>query len=215
MSDAVGMKLKTPLLLCLLAGSAWSKPLELNLDRDFEQTVDLDKKIRSLALIFDGGNTLSLKLKGKTRTLPLPTVEQGLSPRGSVMIADFNFDGRQDIGIPESVGYGGVNFFFKVYTYSEEKGGHFLPILGNAQICNPRFSASDKTLICNTKSGPFWYGADYRFQMGHAWLWRKREPVPPSQPEVFLTRFEIYNPAGKLQSSQLSSDPNRLVKPGS
>lgn len=204
--ESGGMKRFVSLLL--LSGAAWSAPLELDLARNFDQTVDLDGKIRSLRLLFQDQLMLSLVLKGRTHRLPLPTVADGLSPRGSVMIADFNFDGRKDIGIPSGVGYGGVNFFYKVYQFSEEKGGHFLPILAKEQVCNPKFSAADKTLICNSRSGPFWYGSDYRFRNGLGWLWRKREPAP-SDPA--LTRFEIYSPEGKLLSSQLSSDPDRMV----
>lgn len=191
------------LTLFLLSGVAWGEPLELSLEKNFDQTVDLDRKIRSLQLVFSQEASLSLVLEGKTHTLPLPSL--AFSPKGSVLIADFNFDGRKDIGIPSGVGYGGVNYFYKVYSFSEEKGGHFLPILGSAEICNPKFSVADKTLICNTRSGPFWYGKDYRFQNGHSWLWRKREPSGDS------TRFEVYSPAGKLQSSRLSSDPDRMV----
>ena len=198
------------LITCfLLGGVAAAAPLELNLEGNVDQTVALDRTIRGLRIVSRRQPRLTLILDGKTRLLPLPTIAEGFFPKGNLLIADFNFDGRKDIGIPSGVGYGGTNVFYKVYSYSEEKGGHFLPILGGAEICNPKFSVADKTLICNSKSGPFWYGKDYRFTFGNAWLWRKREPLPSDSQS--RTRFEVYDSEGKLQNSQISSNPDRLV----
>lgn len=199
-------------VLCVLALSSavCGKPLELSLDKSFDRRVDLDSQLRQVRCQFQGQPKLSVTWGKRTQQLPLDTVAEGNpGPRGTVLIADFNFDGRLDLGLPSGIGYGGVNLFYSVFTYQKNQ---FVRLDSKLAICNPKFSAADKTLLTNSRSGPYWYGTDYRFQSGRGWTWRKRLPVSDDRftpGDFLLTLFEEYNPAGRLTSARLSSDPDQ------
>lgn len=189
-----------PLALALMVPLlAHGQPLRFKLDHPFQQQVELDATT-SVRLTFQGSESLQLNYAGKTQVLPVE--EAG----GEVMVEDFDFDGRKDIAIPSGIGYGGVNVFYQVYRLRES----FQPFPEEHAICNPEFSAADRTLITNSRSGPLWYGVDYRFHQGQPWVWRRRLPVlldAISADCDLLTLFEVYDRQGKVVSARLSQDP--------
>lgn len=184
----------------LLAQLVQAQPLRFKLDRPFQQQVKLDATT-TLGLAFAGSDSLQLSYNGKTQSLPVEETA------GEVVVEDFDYDGRKDVAIPSGIGYGGVNVFYQVYRL----GQSFQPFPDDFVVCNPEFSASDRTLLTNSRSGPLWYGIDYRFHEGQPWVWRRRLPVLLDSIAAdcdLLTLFETYDRKGKLVSARLSQDPS-------
>lgn len=186
--------------------AATALPIRLKLDQPFSQQVKLDAD-KSVMLVFQGKESLEVRFGAKSHQLPLESVASETMPeaRGEVLVEDFDFDGRKDVAVPTGIGYGGVNVFYQVYRLNEQ----LEPFPRDWALCNPEFSYADKTVLSNSRSGPFWYGTDYRFQKGRPWVWRKRLPVTLG--DDLLTLFEVYEPQGKLISARLSASPSELL----
>lgn len=199
------------LLVGLLARLALAAPGEFRLDKPFDASVALDARLPSVRLRFDNQPVLRVSTPKKMQEIPLDTVADELksAARGAVLVRDFDFDGRKDLGIPSGVGYGGVNVFYTVYRY-QPASDSFLPVGGkDFPVCNPEFSERAQVLLTNSRSGPMWYGLDYKFKQGKPWIFRRRSPVLLEdllQGPDLLTLFETHSPQGKLIQSSLSCD---------
>lgn len=191
--------------------AAGADPLRFGLDQPFDKRVVLDGKT-SVRLIFRGKEVLELEYGRQKQTLPLESVATEGNPqaRGEVVVEDFDFDGHKDIGVPTGIGYGGVNVFYEVYRLE----GKFRAFPGEWAVCNPEFSPGDRTLITNSRSGPFWYGVDYRFAKGRPWVWRRRLPVTLDELAAeadLITLFETYDARGRVVSARLSGAAEKWV----
>lgn len=201
----------TALSWALLGWGVRAETLRFGLDRPFDEKVQLDAQ-NEVRLIFRGKEVLDLEYGGKKQTLPLESVATEGNPqaRGAVLVEDFDFDGHKEVGIPSGVGYGGVNIFYEVYRLK----GKFRPVAGEWAVCNPEFSPKDRTLITNSRSGPFWYGTDYRFEKGRPWVWRRRLPVTLEElasDSELITLFETYDAKGRVLSARLSGSAEKWV----
>ena len=196
-----------------------ASPLRLRLDQPFQRQVQLDARNR-VELRFQGQDVLSVSLAGKEQKLPLESVSSESNPqaRGEVLVEDFDFDGCKDIAVPTGIGYGGVNVYYQVYRLRQQA---FQPVPWDWALCNPEFLPKERTILTNSRSGPFWYGTDYRMHKGKPRVWRRRLPVTLDElapDHDLLCLFEVYDQEGRVQSAQLSGDSTRMtpaqLKPG-
>lgn len=75
----------------------------------------------------------------------------------AVLLMDVDFDGYQDVGVLDGVGYGGVNYFWSFYRADEQRG--FVPI---GTIANPQRDDIMGTVLSDSRSGPTWTRDVYR-----------------------------------------------------
>lgn len=206
------------LILLILAVPALAEPARFPLSKPIDHWVELggDKtKVHFKTCTSGSGQSLKSELeiqcKDRSQRLPLDTVadESNPSARGELIVEDFDFDGIKDIGIPTGVGYGGVNIFYNVYRLDSNKN-KFVVFAEKASICNPEFDSSNKILITNSRSGPCWYGSDYKFDRGNPWLFRRRSMIVLEElllnPDVGYL-IETLNAQGKVSDSLVSGDP--------
>lgn len=199
------------LLSGLLTSLALAAPQDFPLNKPFDASVDLDARLAPVRLRFNKQPVLLVSSQKNVQKIPLDTVadEPNAAARGTVLIRDFDFDGRKDLGVPSGVGYGGVNIFYTVYRY-QPASKSFLAISGkDFPVCNPEFSVPAQVLVTNSRSGPMWYGLDYKFKQGKPWVFRRRSPVLLEdlvKQTDLLTLFEIHSPQGEVVQSFLSSD---------
>ena len=209
------------LILLLLSGSVAADPAKFHLSKSIDTWVELaphkyEIHLRTVAAQKQDPKSLELEVSlGKlSQRLPLDTVadEANAFSRGEVVVEDFDFDGVKDIGVPSSVGYGGVNIYYTVFRL-QAKSGKFVPLPETTPICNPEFDQVNHILITNSRSGPCWYGSDYKFLQGRPWLYRRRNMALLDgllvQPDVAYL-FETLDPKGKVIDAQLSSDSIKI-----
>jgi hypothetical protein len=79
----------------------------------------------------------------------------------SVLLMDVDFDGYQDIGVLDGVGYGGVNYFWSFHRADAQRG--FVPV---GVIANPERDDVMGTILSNARSGPSWTRDVYRYESG-------------------------------------------------
>lgn len=75
----------------------------------------------------------------------------------SVLLMDIDFDGYQDVGVLDGVGYGGVNYFWNFYRADAQRG--FVQV---GTIANPRRDDTMGTILSDSRSGPTWTRDVYR-----------------------------------------------------
>jgi hypothetical protein len=171
------------LALCFLFQSfAQRDPKSYSLEKAFNITVPLSSKTRQvLRLKFDGKiPKLEVVFGNKTQSFALEDFMLEPTSHESLLVDDFNFDGFIDVGIPTGAGYGGVNYFYHFYTFEPSSQSFKImpepePIGGD--WCNPQLEAQTKTIFTNCKSGPKWYGANYRFYQTKPYLYQSGEMV--------------------------------------
>ncbi len=183
------------------------KPFTANINLTSRETVrlrlDLDKK------------QLEVRVRGETQRLGITTIDD--TERGSVLVNDFNFDGFADIAIPDGIGYGGVNYFYVLYTFRPSSHRfERLEFPGDTELCNPELRAQTRTIETDCKSGPKYEFADYRFAHGHPYLYRSAEMVildgfDTDQYLVYAVR--VFAPNGQRLQSSISDDPRLETAP--
>lgn len=175
--------MKTRILILLGAtlvfqAFAQREPKNYSLEKAFNITVQLSSKTRQvLRLIFDGKTPkLEVKFGNKTQSFAFEDFMLEQDNHGSVIVDDINFNGFVDLGIPTGTGYGGVNYFYNFYTF--ERLSQTFKVLANPEgndWCNPQLEAKTKTIFTSCKSGPQWYGANYRFYQAKPYLYQSGE----------------------------------------
>ncbi|MFZ5630334.1 MAG: FG-GAP repeat protein [Spirochaetota bacterium] len=76
-----------------------------------------------------------------------------------LLVADFNFDGYDDVAVLEGNGYGGVNLFYRVWLWNSAALEYReFP----TSISNPSLSAKNRTVVSAQRSGPRWYQTVFR-----------------------------------------------------
>lgn len=69
----------------------------------------------------------------------------------SVLLMDIDFDGYQDVGVLNGVGYGGVNYFWNFYRADAQRG--FVPV---GTLSNPQRDDLLGRIWSSSRSGPAW-----------------------------------------------------------
>jgi hypothetical protein len=144
--------------------------------------------------IVQQGQKVQAKLPGgKTQDLgELPDLETvGIAPE-SLLQSDFNFDGLGDVAVLDGIGYGGVNLFYRLYTW-DKAAGKFKEF--KETISNPLLDAKAKTINTSQRSGPRWYSKDYRIFNGKPYLWQDGAMVG-SEGDLYFVK--TYDSAGKM-----------------
>ncbi|GAB5509967.1 MAG: hypothetical protein Rhims3KO_13680 [Hyphomicrobiales bacterium] len=75
----------------------------------------------------------------------------------AVLLMDVDFDGYQDVGVLDGVGYGGVNYFWSFHRADAQRG--FVPM---GTIANPQRDDIMGTILSDSRSGPNWSRDVYR-----------------------------------------------------
>jgi hypothetical protein len=174
---------KTRILILLAAtlvfqAFAQRDPKRYSLEKAFSITVPLSSTSRQvLQLKFYGKNPkLEVVLGNKRQSFEVDSSMVEAESHGSILLDDFNFDGFTDIGIPTGIGYGGVNYFYDFYTFDRlSQTFKLMPNPNGDEWCNPQLESKSKTIFTSCKSGPMWYGANYRFFRAKPYLYQSGE----------------------------------------
>lgn len=148
----------------LLANSAvWAGSMQEQAAFPFSFTISKGQPV-TLAL---SKGKLSAKLPGgSTQTLvAAEPLEGGVTaePIPVALVADFNFDGMQDVAIQDGIGYNGVNVFHRLYLWDKaSKKFTEYP----ETISNPALDVKQQTLTSSARSGPLWSYTEYHVAKG-------------------------------------------------
>ena len=205
---------KAFLVLFILVGIVWAAPQEYPVDQGFNLTVPLrsGSSQRAQISLTRGASEVIVRVGNRTQRLKVGTVAEDFQPRGSVMIADVNFDGWLDVLTPASTGYGGVNYFFDVYTFNPRASRFELlefPGDGGPQPCNPEPRPKERVLLTNCKSGPAYYTTDYKFLTGKPYVYRTSEMFPFAgfKSDDLLYKVRVFDTRGRQTRTLWTDDP--------
>jgi hypothetical protein len=198
----------------MLVGVVWAAPQAYPVDQGFNLTLVLraGSSERVQISLAQGASEVIVRLANRTQRLRVGTVAEDFQPRGSVLIADVNFDGWLDVLTPASTGYGGVNYFFDVYTFNP-RASRFewleLPGGDGPQACNPEPRPRERILLTNCKSGPAYYTTDYRFLTGKPYVYRSSEMFPFGgfKSDDLLFKVRVFDPRGRQMRTLWTDDP--------
>ena len=182
-----------------------------SLTKDFDVTAPISSQAGMMSLkAVRSKKQLEVKIGSAVQQFALETIDDSGSPaQGDVLVDDFNFDGFNDVGIPSGIGYNGVNIFYDVHRYDPKLKKLVLIPQDGFSVGNPSFDTKNKILITNSRSGPAWYGLDYKFDNGKPYKFRARNPkllLGFSDDLAYVTQILEYNKAGKLISSSLEDE---------
>jgi hypothetical protein len=134
--------------------------------------------------------------------------ETALNGGISLIIDDFNFDGRMDIAVNDrGYGYMGVNIFQTIYIY-DHKTGRFTKALETANVEVDRHG---KQLLSSHKSGPRWDHITYRFKDGRPFVYKQAVALGNDLFKVVVT------PSAGMQAQSYildeTDDGNNVFRP--
>jgi hypothetical protein len=190
-------------------------PRAFGLEKPFSANVNLTSREKVRLHLDLDKKQLEVRVRGKTQFLEITTMDD--TERGSVLVNDFNFDGFADIALPDGIGYGGVNYFYVLYTF-RPSSNRFEPLEfpGDTELCNPELRAQTRTIETDCKSGPKYEFADYRFAHGKPYLYRSAEMVVLDgfdTDQYLVYAVSVFNPNHKRLRSSISDDPRREEAP--
>lgn len=143
----------------------------------------------------------------------------GMTGNKPVIVADFNFDGADDLAVLDGIGYNGVNMFYRIYLW--EKGQlRFREI--KATISNPVLYKNSSLIMSAQRSGPRWYQTLFRVVNGEIYryadaqmldnpdLWGLVFPDEKGQPgkRAVVTAQWLDNPAGAIRVVEADYSPS-------
>ncbi len=149
----------------------------------------INSNTSSEALLSDNNDSLRVTLTRKIdgqKTLTIPYDTDMLSVRNRMYrIDDINFDGLDDIAVVNSLGYGGVNFFYTVYFAHE-----------NSYVADSALDLSNyvvypktKVVVSEYKSGPRHFTELYRLKEGQLTSYAVYENYVPDRDLCYLDSF--------------------------
>jgi hypothetical protein len=191
-----------------LAAAQPSDMLEFPISEAINANVPLqtgsDKMIE--LTLTQGSSDLEVQLASQRQTLPINYLNEGYTAPASLLVADFNFDGYRDLALPETEGYGGVNYFYSLYVYTPE-GFEFLPLPEAEWACNPYLNNETKTLETSCKSGPSYYQQHFRFADGKPYLSMETGTLSMDAVDGFFFRQDEFDANGnKINSTIVSGE---------
>ncbi|MFN3266966.1 MAG: XAC2610-related protein [Deinococcales bacterium] len=189
--------------------------------REATYSYSLDKDIKASAPLSSRGGTIALQSSKTKKSLivqigatvqrfALPTLEdapEGSLVLGDLLVEDFDFDGFNDVGIPSGIGYGGVNVFYQIQRYNPKTKRLELLEGKDFEVSNPGFDPKNKILFSSARSGPAWYGTQYKFLGGKPYRLKSEDPVVligfPKR-ETLMYQTTTYNSKGQVISTELN-----------
>lgn len=149
----------------LAANVAWAEDMQEQAAFPFSFAITAGQQV---TVASDKGK-ISAKLPGGATQalaeieLAEPSTEEGAPQFPAAQVADFNFDGMQDVGIQDGIGYNGVNLFYRVFLW--DKASSKFSEYPEA-ISNPALDVANKTLTSSSRSGPAWSYTQFHIAKG-------------------------------------------------
>ena len=192
-------------------------PTSFSLEGPFTATVPLNAQRSERVNLRFAPNATQLEVRVRGRVQRLELTKLGDNTKGDVLVSDFNFDGWADIAVPSGIGYGGVNYFYNLYTF-QPSGSRFAPLEfpNDTGLCNPVLRATTRTIETDCKNGPRYYYTDFRFTGGKPYIYRSAEMVLLNafgSDQYLVYRIDTFNPSAQLLRSKISDDPHRETAP--
>jgi hypothetical protein len=192
-------------------------PSSFSLEKPFTANINLTKRETAQLHLDLDKKQLEVRVRGKTQRLEITTMDD--TERGSVLVNDFNFDGYADIAIPDGIGYGGVNYFYVLYTF-QPSSNHFVPVNfpgdSGGTLCNPELRVATRTIETDCKNGPRYDYTDYRFLNGKPYIYRSAAMVildAFDTDHYLVYAVSVFNTNGKPLRSSISDDPRLETAP--
>jgi len=82
-----------------------------------------------------------------------------------IITNDVNFDGTNDVGVLDGIGYGGVNMFYDYFIVNPETK-EFEELESLPYVSNFIFTAEERKITSTYRSGESWYADEYTFVNG-------------------------------------------------
>lgn|GEM_PF-3431137 len=143
----------------------------------------------------------------------------GMTGNKPIIIADFNFDGAEDLAVLDGIGYNGVNMFYRVYLWEKAKR-RFREV--KVPISNPVLYKDLSLIASPQRSGPRWYQTLYRVVKGD--IYRYADAQMLNNPELWglvfpdeqgvpgkravVTAAWLDNPATALKAAEIDYSPS-------
>ncbi len=159
------MKLMIGFASVLLLASSMARAGDMQEQASFPFSFNLAKG-QAVTVALSKGK-LSAKLpSGGTQALVAPEPQDGGDAAIAIpvaQVADFNFDGMQDVAIQDGIGYNGVNIFHRLYLWDKTRN-KFTEY--PEPISNPALDIAQQTLTSSARSGPAWSYTQYHVAKG-------------------------------------------------
>lgn len=176
-----------------------------------------EQKSFPFSFTVDGSNKVTVEQQGKTKVnaiLPsgksqllaeLDPVDEeamaGMPEFPVAQVADFNFDGSNDVAILDGNGYGGVNLFYRLYLWNKAS----VSFQEFAEpISNPEIDNSKKTVTSSQRSGPRWFSTEYRSDKGKLYPAMETEMLSIGEDTFDYATFK--NAAGKVTGHKITGE---------
>lgn len=183
------------------------------LGKDIKASMPLSSRGGTIALqTSNAEKRLTVQIGATLQRFALPTLQdasEGSPALGDVLVEDFDFDGFNDVGIPNSIGYGGVNIFYEIQRYNPKTKRLELLNGKDFEVSNPGFDPKNKVLFSSARSGPAWYGTQFKFLGGKPYRFKSEDPVVligfPER-ESLMFQSTTYNSKGQVIRTELSEE---------
>lgn len=152
--------MKLPLMLFILAVSALAAedPRSAKFPADLQP--EKGKEVR--ILLAENAVYAVLSADQKQRLMDYDPANDA-SDASPLLVADFNFDGHEDVAVLEQVAADGTSHFYRIWLWNSkaQKYREFKP-----SISNPSLHARNRTLVSAQRSGPRWQQTVFRAERG-------------------------------------------------
>ncbi|MCP4406009.1 MAG: hypothetical protein GY801_53045 [bacterium] len=180
--------------------SCW---IPLNTDMRIEFSIfsgeraSLNIKQGAVKIAYDNGTSQDLSF-----------VEEGLNGEMNVQLDDFNFDGKLDIAVSRSYGYGGVNVFSDIFLFDEHRHEF---TRGLTDVSDIVADENRRELRTGQKSGPQYVIKIYRFSNGRPYIFR--ESVNLGSVGSGLAKITLKDPDGAIVQTVIAESDEHYDAP--
>ncbi len=194
----------------LLASPVWADDMQEQKSFPFSFSVDGSNKV---TVEQQGKTKVNAKLpNGKAQPLlqlePMDAdAEAGMPEFPVAQVADFNFDGSNDVAILEGNGYGGVNLFYRLYLWNKGSGSfkEFVDKTSEESgISNPEVDSAKRIVRTSARSGPRWFSTEYHSDKGRLYPAVSTEMLSVGEDAFDYATFR--NAAGKVTGHKITGE---------
>lgn len=137
-------------------------------------------------------NNKQIVLANHTHTIPAYARD--------IWIADFNYDGKQDIAFTSGFDSSSSDQLYTIMTWDQGLT-EFIPLYFQEKLTNLEIFPERREVRSSYQSGKFWVEDTYRFQHGRPYLYSKSQLI-----ENTIWHTIVYNPNGQIIRSLVSKD---------